>query len=46
MDNPELNSVRQVGVTVVNIGNGSTAVMKSDEELRPVIAGESPPSEC
>ncbi|KAL4240888.1 Sorting nexin-29 [Mactra antiquata] len=45
VDNPELNSVRQVGVTVVNIGNStnSTSMKTDDDDLRPVIAGESIP---
>ncbi|XP_053392821.1 sorting nexin-29-like isoform X2 [Mercenaria mercenaria] len=43
VDNAELNTVLQTPKTVVNVGNLPASTVKPEEELRPVIAGESPP---
>jgi hypothetical protein len=43
VDNAELNAVMQTPKqVVVNVGNITAPVLKPEEELRPVIAGEGP----
>ena len=42
VDNAELNAVMQTPKQVVNIGNITATIVKPEEELRPVIAGEGP----